>query len=73
MARYGHKEHPDAKHLAQGDLLFGSPCAEEFRWERGQQPCAITTGAIGVDTTAVRETFKRLQGHLEDFIARRSA
>jgi hypothetical protein len=73
MARYGHKEHPDAKQLAQSDLLFGRPRAEEFCWERGQQACAVATSAIGIDTTAVREAFEGLQRHLENFVAGRAA
>ena len=67
MARQGHKEHPDAKHFAQGDLLFGGSRAEELRWQRGQQACAVAAGSIGIDTAAVREAFQRLQETFGEF------
>ena len=73
MARHRHEEHSDAKHVAQSDLLFGGSRAEELGWERCQQTCAVAAGSIGINTAAVRETFQRLQGHLENFVARRTA
>ncbi len=49
------KRKPHAKHFGQLDLQLLGARAEEFLWQRREQPGAVSAGAIRIDSSAVRQ------------------
>jgi hypothetical protein len=71
--RGGKKGEANTEDLGEFDSLLRRSRAEKRFWQRGEQPGAVSAGAIGVDPAAVRETLKRRQRKLDNVIARSSA
>jgi hypothetical protein len=66
------KEHPHTEIFAERDLEFGGAGSQEINRQAAENSRAVTTGAVGVDSTAMRKAFEGLQGKLEDFVGGRS-
>jgi hypothetical protein len=67
------KREANAEDFGEFDSLFRRSRAKKRFWQGGQQPCAVSAGAIRINTAAMRETLEGGQSKLDNVVAGSSA
>jgi hypothetical protein len=62
------KYHPHGKRAGQGDSQFARYAAKKILWNVGHYSRAVTAGAIGIYSAAMRQTFQRHQAAFHNFM-----